>query len=220
MLETLTINNKAANLIQYINDLSRLKQRPISSYRSYEDIIWIEKDIPNEQETTDFFRSDTSNWLTVKKPIKPKEPVLPNELKDWININFYNLTYEKIDVKNQQVVNDDKEIEIVEITIDEFPNLREAREEFIENIWEKHVEETKRVKKIQDLYDRLFKIHQLLQTNAESLELIVGVGLLQWKLPKQSVERHVLINKVELHFDKEKAVFIIEDGAKGLAIEY
>ncbi|WP_160033773.1 AAA domain-containing protein [Paenibacillus sp. An7] len=219
-METLTINNKAANLIQYINDLSKLKQRPISSYKSYEDIIWIEKDIPNEPEVTDFFRSDISNWLTVKKPVKPKEPILPNNLKDWLMINFYSLTYEIIDEKNQQVINDDNETVIVKVTIDEFLNLKEERKAFIENVWDPYVKEIKRIKNIQDLYDRLFTIYQMLQTNAESLELIVGIGLLQWKLPKQAVERHILINKVELHFDKEKAVFIIEDGAKGLAIEY
>lgn len=219
-MDTLTINNKAANLIQYINDLSKLKQRPISSYKSYEEIIWIEKDIPVEPETTDFFRSDTSNWLTVKKPVKPKEPILPNELKDWLMINFRTLTYEEINVKSERIVNDENETVVVDISIDEFPQIKEERKAFIRNIWEPYVKEMQRVKKIQDLYDRLFTIHQMLQTNSESLELIVGVGLLQWDLPKQAVERHMLVNKVELHFDKEKAVFKIEDSAKGLAIEY
>lgn len=220
LLDTLTINNKAANLIQYINDLSKLKQRPISSYKSYEEIIWVEKDIPTEPETTDFFRTDTSNWLTVRKPVKPKEPVVPNELKDWLMINFHKLTYETVDVKSQKVVNDDNEPVIIGVSIDEFPQVKEKRQSFIENVWEPYVKETKRVKKIQDLYDRLFTIHQMLQTNSESLELIVGIGLLQWNLPKQTVERHMLVNKVELHFDKEKAVFKIEDGAKGIAVEY
>lgn len=219
-MDTLTINNKASNLIQYINDLSKLKQRPIASYKSYEEIIWIEKDIPIEPETTEFFRSDTSNWLTVKKPVKPKEPILPNELKDWLLINFHKLTYEEIDVKSEQIVNDDNETVIIDVSIDEFPHIKGERKAFIENVWEPYVKEMKRVKKVQDLYDRLFTIHQMLQTNSESLELIVAIGLLQWNLPKQAVERHVLINKVELHFDKEKAVFKIEDSANGLAVEY
>lgn len=220
LLETLTINKKATNLIQYINDLSKLKQRPISSYKNYEEIIWVEKDIPNEAEITDFFRNDISNWLTVKKPIKPKEPVLPNELKDWLIINFDKLTYEEVDVKSQQFLNDDNETLIVDVSIDDFPYIKEERKDFIENVWELYVKEATRVKKVQDLYDRLFTIYQMLQTNSESLELIVGIGLLQWNLPKQAVERHMLINKVELNFDKEKAIFKIEDSAKGLAVEY
>lgn len=220
LLETLNINNKAANLIQYINDLSKLKQRPISSYKNYEEIIWVEKDIPTEPEITDFFRSDTSNWLTMKKPLKPKEPVVPNELKDWLIINFYKLTYEEVDMKTQQVVKDDNETVIIDISIDEFPQIKQERKAFIENVWASYVKEMKRIKKVQDLYDRLFTIHQMLQTSSESLEIVVGIGLLQWNLSKQAVERHVLVNKVELHFDKEKAVFKIESSTKGLSIEY
>lgn len=219
-MQTLTINNKAANLIQYINDLSKLKQRPITSYRNYEEMIWIEKDIPHEPEISDFFRNDMSSWLTVKRPIKPKEPVLSQELKDWVNVDFYNLTCEKIDTKKQQIINNEEEVEIVEISIEQYPNLKQARKQFIEAEWEPFVKESKRIKRIQDLYDRLFTIYQLLQTNAESLELVVGIGLLQWKMPKQVVERHVLISNVELHFDKEKAIFLIEDGAKGRVFEY
>ena len=107
-------------------------------------------------------------------------------------------------MKSQQFLNDDNETLIVDVSIDDFPYIKEERKDFIENVWELYVKEATRVKKVQDLYDRLFTIYQMLQTNSESLELIVGIGLLQWNLPKQAVERHMLINKVEFYCDRNR----------------
>ena len=53
-------------------------------------------------------------------------------------------------------------------------------------------------------------MHQNLQLHAESIELVVSTGFLQWnKNSKDVVERHLLTSEVELHFNRDRAEFII-----------
>ena len=43
MSNTIPLNHKVSNLIQYINELTQLRQKPIYSYKKYEDVLWIER---------------------------------------------------------------------------------------------------------------------------------------------------------------------------------
>ena len=43
MSNTIPLNHKVSNLIQYINELTQLRQKPIYSYKNYEDVLWIER---------------------------------------------------------------------------------------------------------------------------------------------------------------------------------
>src|SRR5690606_36790914 len=163
------LNHKVARLIQYINELSKLRQKPVLSFRNYEEVLWLHNDIPNEPESRDAFRNSLDEWLIVKRPIKPSEPKLPVELKDWINLNKLNYSYTLIDSITREFAIG-KEKEESEVFIKDFPDIEKARAAFINEEWEPFVNELKRVKHIQDLYDKLFTIYQGLQTNSESME--------------------------------------------------
>lgn len=219
-MSTYPLNEKVSRLIQYINELSQLRQKPVLSYRNYEDILWVHKDIPNEPETSDAFRNSSDDWLFVKKPKYPKAPDLPMELSDWIVIDTYDLTITVHDsILKKEVI--DEQLEFTEVFLKDLPETQNDIDNFIQEKWDTFIAESERVKKTQKLYDNLFAIYQNLHLNTESLELVLGIGLLQWKTDTSNlVERHVLVTPVELFFDKDRAEFTIRQTSKGKTFEY
>ena len=69
-MNTIPLNQKVSSLIQYINELTQLKQKPIYSHKNYEEVLWVDR-IPLEIECLDAFRNDSDDWLYVKKPKFP-----------------------------------------------------------------------------------------------------------------------------------------------------
>ena len=65
-MTTIPLNNKVANLINYIKELSQLKQKPVYSYKNHEKTIWIYS-IPQETGCTNAFRKDSYDWLFREK---------------------------------------------------------------------------------------------------------------------------------------------------------
>jgi len=213
------LNQKVTRLIQYINELSQLKQKPVASIKKYDEVLWVSK-LPDGAECQDTFTSKTEDWLYVKKPVHPTTPVIAPTLQDWVTMDYkkYILTINESIIKN--VVEDDDLLE-KEFFLTEYPSIQKQIEQFRENLWDPYVLEAKRVHAIQDLYDKLFKMYQNLQLYSESLELVVSIGFLQWNnKSKDAVERHLLTSEVELHFNRERAEFIVLPSSKGNTFEY
>ncbi|AOV07394.1 AAA domain-containing protein [Sporosarcina ureilytica] len=219
-MSTTPLTHKASNLVQYIKELTQLRQKPVYSYKNYEDIIWIDL-IPEEIECIDCFRNNFDDWLYVKKPITPTQPDIPETISEWIIVNPTLGTLiinESITISSTS--SDDNEPQTEEIFLKDMPHIDEQIEAFENDVWIPYITESERVKNIQKLYDRLYKIHQELQHNSETLELVVSVGLLQWKqADKDLVERHLLTSEVELQFNKSHAEMTIVPSSQGNAFE-
>ncbi|WP_067724577.1 AAA domain-containing protein [Oceanobacillus damuensis] len=215
-----SLNTRVTRLVQYLNELSQLRQKPVMSYKKYEEVLWFCKDIPNEPECIDAFRDNTEDWLYVKRPKHPIEPKLPTKIKDWVTTDNRNYSYKiQKSILKENVI--DEEVVETEIFLSDLPEIQMEIDHFIEEKWDAYAIESKRARKIQDLYDKLFTIFQYIQNNSESVELVLSIGLLQWKSnSKNSVERHALISPVELHFNKEKAEFFVTHTSKGKVFEY
>ena len=218
-MSVIPLNEKVTRLIQYINELSQLKQKPIASYKQYDEILWVSQ-LPNEVECKDAFRSESEDWLYVKKPIHPVAPVTPVTLQDWVTIDDQKYEF-NIHTKIINKVYEHEDIVEKEVFLKDFPTIQKQIEQFREGLWDPFVAEVQRVNAVQSLYDQLFTMHQNLQLYAESLELVVSTGFLQWNdSSKEFVERHLLTSEVELHFNRERAEFLILPSSKGKMFEY
>ncbi|MFC5602687.1 AAA domain-containing protein [Sporosarcina koreensis] len=218
-MSAIPLSQKVSSLIQYINELTQLKQKPVYSYKNYDQVLWV-NDFPKEPECLDTFRSDLDDWLYVRKPIFPKLPKLPQSIKEWVIIDRKKLLIQKSIFIVNEVKNED-EPERVEIHLDDLPNIQDEIQAFQDEVWAPYLKEYERVNSIQLLYDQLYRIYQDLQNNSELLELVVSVGLLRWKQDnKNEVERHLLTSEVELHFHKESGEMVITPSSKGLLFEF
>lgn len=218
-MSSIPLNEKVVRLIQYINELSQLKQKPVSSYKKYDEVLWV-SNLPDEPECKDAFRNNTDEWLYVKKPVYPIITPVPQNLREWLSIDFKKHSFKIHKSITKRVLENEEFVEIEEL-LEDNPDIIEQINQYKTNLWDPFVEEARRVDEIQSLYDKLFKIHQNLQLYSESMELVVSTGLLQWKFnQKDSVERHLLTSEVELQFNREKAEFTIVPTSKGKTFEY
>jgi hypothetical protein len=60
-------------------------------------------------------------------------------------------------------------------------------------------------------FERFYELHALIERDAESLELLIGDGLLDWNLVDGRVHHPVLLQRVDLRFDPELAEFSVID---------
>lgn len=210
----------AAHLIKYIKGLTQLTQKPIYNFSNYEEILWADT-FPDETECDFNFPQVDNNLLAVKKPFIPSQPDVSESLKNWI---IYNASNDGISLKSKievAVLNKNNETEYIEHLLSDVPKIQREFDLFLEKKWNPYINEKKRVKPLQDLYDKLFSIHQTLLSRSESIQFIFGIGLLSWNTPNdREVKRHLLTSEVELKFEREKALFTISSSFTGLQFSF
>ena len=63
-------------------------------------------------------------------------------------------------------------------------------------------------------------MHQNLQLHAESLELVVSTGFLQWNDSSKDLRNVIYLLLNRLHFNRDRAEFLILPSSKGKIFEY
>jgi very-short-patch-repair endonuclease len=68
-----------------------------------------------------------------------------------------------------------------------------------------------------EIYKRLFQIHQEQLKNSEEYELVLGVGLLQYREPNGNkfIRRHLVVSNAELSFDDHTGKFTVSEHESG-----
>lgn len=79
---------KCLRLVQYLEELVRLRSKTISDVDSYEQVLWLGR-LPEEDECFSRHREDAHEddpdlWIEVRKPREPRLPAPPEECKPWI----------------------------------------------------------------------------------------------------------------------------------------
>ncbi len=80
---------KCARLVQYLEELVRLRSKTISDVDSYEQVMWLGR-LPEEDECFSRHREDAHEddpdlWIEIRKPREPRLPAPPEQCKPWIN---------------------------------------------------------------------------------------------------------------------------------------
>ncbi len=65
------------------------------------------------------------------------------------------------------------------------------------------------------LFERLYELHGQIEREAERVELVVGDGILSWRLPDGGIHHPVLLQRVQLEFRPEIPEFIIRETEHG-----
>ncbi|MDE5976843.1 MAG: AAA family ATPase, partial [Turicibacter sp.] len=89
--------------------------------------------------------------------------------------------------------------------------------EWIEE-WKKWALNQKNKRQIQKLYDYFFQLRQMMKSEEESLEVMMGIGVLSYQL-KNPIHHPMLVMKLELDFDAERGVAKLLPGVKGYQLD-
>ena len=221
--------SKALRLARYLKEFVGLRSTTIRDVDKYESVLWF-ADMPQTNDClssawNDTFESGTP-WLEVRKQRFPKLPEPPELVLPWIDQQALRRATPEIPQLRQTIflpdatveVEKDEEPPLVESSLVDRPDVYKAYERY-QPIWTAWSAEYRRREAVQSVYAELFNLHTQVRKQGEIVELILGLGLLDWrgtadiKLP--SIRRHIASARVDLHFDANTGTMRLEGAADG-----
>jgi hypothetical protein len=83
--------------------------------------------------------------------------------------------------------------------------------------WEAWSAEYRRRAGVQAVYAELFRMHTQVRKQGEVVELVLGLGLLDWRSPAKTgpIRRHIVTARVDLSFDPVTGMIRLDGAADG-----
>jgi very-short-patch-repair endonuclease len=228
--------DKALRLIDYLVAIARLRSKIIRDVKDYERVLWMHE-IPREPKYC-FTQAwganqeyDQDIWIEIKKYAEPIPDQVPEICEQWVNnatlykTDDFPELYKSINIQIREQNPDwnpesSEQEQFIVVTktlqLTDYPEVSMAWEDFLDKKWIPWTELHKRWQSVQKVYTKLFNIHQDIQKLGEEYELILGIGFLTWRTPSgQSIRRHLISAKANLHFEARLGKFTITPSADG-----
>jgi hypothetical protein len=222
---------KASRLLEFLREITRLRSklfRDLRDYKSiseYNSILWI-NDIPRGENQC-FARAwgfdledDPDIWIEIKKYPEPELDGLPKVCAEWVdeqalkNVEEIPSLHNSIEIEERTPDPENPDSYILrkkEIHLSDYPEVIAEWDRFIEEKWFPWTTKFQLWQAVQNAYQKLFSIYQLQQKLGERFELVIGIGLLSWKLPSgQNVNRHILTARADLSFEARLGKFTVK----------
>jgi very-short-patch-repair endonuclease len=228
-------NNKSKALLAFLRDAASLRRKRIPAYGSSDRILWF-GDVPRDRlECRSAFHAENPAefpdlWLEVRKKRMPNRPPVPDAVSDWL--------------RPQDVAQAGREPELLqEITVlvekrapdpdapdddsrtltERVPELRRLRDHpgvedawlaYIVNKWDPWAQEMRRWQEVQRAYEDVDFMRRRLEEAEERFELVLAVGLVQWRDSTGStVKRHLLTAPAEISLDAARGILTVSPAA-------
>ena len=214
------MKDKGTHLLAFLKAAATLRQGRISSYGPGDRLIWFAK-VPRDchECQSPFLVHDANgtaeSWFQVRKKARPERPPPPDTTADWVleeELDQFNAEPELQSqiIVSVEVEHDALEFDNVPITysrLADFPQVQEDWLEYLINEWEPWAKEMRRWQAIQEVYENLDFMRRRLEEAEERFELLLAVGLLQWRDPTdKAVKRHILTAPAEITFDAARGL--------------
>jgi len=216
------LKGKAISLYQYLQNLVKLRTSIVTDINNYRDKIWL-YEIPRHRLTNcavwDLEKEESEVWIEIKRPVFPKVPSAPKECQEWIDLDSLN-SYEQEPVLKSKIVKQSDEVlpnsELAYIELSNCPEVTEFWKSYLETKWKPWAEECRELKKVHNIYTRLFSIYQQQKALGESYEVVLALGLLNFQTQKGVViNRHILSAQVELIFEPNRGALVVKSNSEG-----
>lgn len=234
------MKEKYLQIFNYLLEFSKLRSKAVrdidNSKTNYIEVLWF-NDIPKNEKIDsiiqDRFSNESDYWLKISKPVEPEEPLFPKppkELTDWIIPESLILRNELPELLTEITGVDNQIIRLVAR-----PDIQTAFDAYCETKWFNDSESYWRKKqifdgeyeiydKVNDYYKKLFSIYNKSQQFGEEYELILGVGLMNFKENDETplICRHILTIKAEIDFEftlRNSSLTVRQGLSDGIQIE-
>jgi very-short-patch-repair endonuclease len=178
-------------------------------------------------------------WLEVRKNRKPEFRPLPAKLRDWVPQKFQTQPEQYLekslehllDLLNSEItVLVEKRVPgpkappsedptspeaIPEVRrLNDYPGVQNAWLDYLLNQWEPWAQEMRSCKQIQEIYEHVDFMRRRLEEAEERYELVLAVGLLQWRdSTGVVVKRHLLTAPAEISLDPARGILTVGPAA-------
>jgi len=230
---------KYLQIFNYLLEFSKLRSKPvrdIENSSNYLEILWMSK-IPIDEKIDciiqDNYSNESNYWLKISKPIEPEKPIFPKppkKLQNWIIAESL-LNRDDLPELFEEIESEENEI----LKLQDHPEIVEEFNKYCEEKWftdselywqKKNIYDIKfaAFEKVNSIYKKLFSIYNKSQQFGEEYELIVGIGLLNFKESDETplICRHIITAKAEIQFEfsqRDSSLIISQSIENGLQIE-
>lgn len=221
--------SKALRLARYLKEFVGLRSSTVRDVDKYETVLWF-ADMPQVSDCQSSAWNDTfesgAPWLEVRKQRFPKPPEPPEAILPWIDPQALRRATPEVPQLRPTILVPDRDAKIdegeepplVETTLAEHPEIGSAYERFRPS-WEAWSAEYRRRERVQVIYAELFRLHTQVRKQGEIVELVLGLGLLDWRSPEKGkggpIRRHIVTARVDLSFESATGTMRLNGAADG-----
>jgi hypothetical protein len=221
--------SKALRLARYLKEFVGLRSTTIRDVDKYEAVLWF-ADMPQVSDCQSAAWNDTFEpggpWLEVRKQRFPKPPEPPEIILPWIDQQAFRRATPEIPQLRPSIllpdttaeVGADEDPPLVESPLTDHPEISSAYGRYRPS-WEAWSAEYRRRERVQTIYAELFNLHTQVLKQGEIVELVLGLGFLDWRNPGKgqaaSIRRHLVSARVDLHFDAVTGTMRLDGAADG-----
>jgi hypothetical protein len=216
-MEDEIVRNKILQVFNFVKALNELRNPVQLDVREYKWTLWLDelpthptikvKNNEIDASTTNNEVSDEEVILKVRRPIITDCPQPPQELKPWISGRWKDIDG-KVEILDRiEILNENGEK--ITITLEENEKLMAQFQHWNKERNDWIIKETP-ARQAKSIFNRLYKLYSEIEKEAETVELVLGDGILTWSLDNGSEIYHpVLIQKVKLEFNSNIPEFKI-----------
>ncbi len=231
-----TIKEKGVALLEFLQAAATLRRKRVAVYGREDKVLWLAEVPTGQEECSSPFLNEKIEesadfWLDVRKRRMPPRPALPSRIQDWLRaedldqvdtepqlLQEITVIVERPKEQNQAVPLGSSSVEVETYPetrrLADHPDIEDAWLDYLINKWEPWAKEMRRCRQIQEVYDRLDFMRRRLEESEERYELLLAVGLLQWRDPTgTSIKRHVLTASAEISLDAGRGILIVVPAA-------
>lgn len=230
-----SLPEKTAALLRFLKDTATLRRKRIPAYEAGDKLLWLGEVARDRPECRSAFHADNpvefpDLWLEVRKKRMPTRPPVPEVVKDWVRpLDLDQADQEpellpEITVLIERKVPDpDAPHEEGRTVIQKVPEVRRLRDHqevedawlaYLVNHWEPWALEMHRWQEVQRVYEDTDFMRRRLEEAEERYELVLAVGLLQWRdSTGTTVKRHLLTAPAEISLDAARGVLTVGPAA-------
>ena len=223
------LQNPSLSLARYLKEFVGLRTTTVRDVTKYNTVLWF-GDMPQESDCrcaawTDDYGVDDS-WLEVKKQQFEKMPPPPTSTLPWLDEQALRRATPEIPALRATIFlpNEEAELEegetppLSERSLSDHPEVQKAYTSYAPQ-WEAWSIEHRRRETIQRVYAQLFHLHTQVRKQGELVEVVLGLGLLDWRSKLNErvipIRRHAVVGRVEVEFDAAKGVIRVQPPGEG-----
>ena len=207
-------SEKVIQLYKYLQELSILQESKVTEVKSQKWFCFL-KDVPSDSDYVHLFYKDelaevsenSDVLLMVKKPEFTKCPIPPENIVNWLENGWEDFTNE-VNIKEMQAATKISE----DIDAERFEDSPERLESFDEweLIRENWVALQRKNAEVRELFMSLRQLQVTLELDEDSLELMVGDGLLR-DTENININHPILLKRISIDFDAKENVIVLKD---------
>jgi len=220
---------KLLQVFRYLKEFNNLRNpvtRRLDEQPLGKDVIWL-RDLPPHssvqlRQPLDMVSLDEASdesagaevagspILRVRRPDDTPPPAVPEGLADWLD-GVPNHPDEQLAIK-PAIDQKDEDGQESTVQFGDDPRRLRLLQEW-QGKWQRWAEVERPARRARELYDRLFRLRSRMDLEGETLQLVLGDGLLVWPRDgADDINHPVLLQPIELRFEPSVPEFCLEEG--------